>query len=462
MTDVGRVPPQAVEVERQVIGAMLIDSSAPDRVFAVISEDDMYDPTNRRFMRAIRDLHVAGTPIDVVTVTQQLRKDTRNGDINDPVIVLEMTSEASSGANAEYHAAIVREQSILRQMIVVASDITSRAYGEDNAHELIQDVETKLIKLSNSSLTNRDQPLSHGIQKVQSFIQAVERGDHEAAGGSCGYRSIDDILCGLESDLYIVAGRPSQGKTALALNFANRMGKAGHGIGFFSLETSERAISMRSLSIDSHIEQWKFRKGRLTSEDYVALNKSAKTLSEMNFRIDDTSSLTLFELKARIRRARAEFGIDRVFIDYLGLLAMPKANSTNDAVGMMTRGIKGIARDLDIPIFLLCQLSRDSVKRDSKIPALSDLRDSGNIEQDAYGVIFVHRPETYSLPLQSGGPSEGMAEVIIAKNKDGGIGTVEMTFIKEQLRFEEAAPFTVTPPLSSGEPKQREEESMPF
>jgi replicative DNA helicase len=381
-------------------------------------------------------------PVDLITLTEELR---RRGDlekIGGEYYLTELTTKVSSAANIEYHAHIVLERALMRQLIHSSSEVINRAYSEtEDALGLLDEAEQKIFDISEQRMKKSFVTMDNAIHKTMELLESIH-GKHDGVTGvPSGFGQLDEKTGGFQnSDLVIVAGRPSQGKTAFALSVA-RNAALHHtkptSVGIFSLEMSTQQLVMRLMCAEARVDAHKVRTGRLPEDEWKKLSMSVGGLYKAKMFIDDTPGLALLELRAKARRLKVEHDIGLIIVDYLQLMQGPRnAQSREQEISAISRSLKSLAKELNIPVIALSQLNRSVESRNDKRPALSDLRESGAIEQDADVVIFVHRPEMFGFTEQDGEATEGLAEIIIGKQRNGPTDTVKLQFIKQYARFE--------------------------
>ncbi len=451
----GRIPPQAVDVEKAVLGAMLIDREAVPKSLEVLDETAFYSPLHQKIYRAMNGLFDRSEPVDVVTVTEEMRKMGTLDAGSDPLYLTELTMNVSTSANVEYHARIILEKFLMRSLIGSATEMASRAYNEtEDALDLLDDAEAKIFSISERRMKKSFTPLRSALSETMEILQALHGTHGGITGVPSGFAKLDEKTGGFQkSDLIIVAGRPSQGKTALALTMARNA--ALHkdkktSVAIFSLEMAEQQLIIRLLAAEAKVNAHELRTGRLHEDKWKNLSRNVGRLAEANIFIDDTPALSILELRAKARRLKAEQGIGLVIADYLQLIQGPRnAESREREISMISRSLKALAKELNIPVIALSQLNRGVESRGDKRPMLADLRESGAIEQDADVVIFVHRPETYdikTIKTEAGDiDSMGIAEIIIGKQRNGPIGEVYLTFQKEYAGFLNYSPRELDP-----------------
>lgn len=457
-TTEGRVPPQAVEVESAVLGAMLLEKEAIAKVLAIMDPSAFYKPAHQLMYKAMIDLFERSEPVDLITLSEELR---RRGDlekIGGEYYINDLTTKISSAANVEYHAHIVLEKALMRGLIATASEVISKAYTEtEDSLELLDEAEQRIFTISEQRMKKNFVPMSSAVHSTMEMLQSIHGKHSGVTGVPSAFTDLDNLTGGFQnSDLIIVAGRPSQGKTAFVLSVA-RNAAVLHDIpiGFFSLEMSNQQLVMRLICAEARVDAHKVRTGRLPEDEWKKLSMSVGRLYKAKIFIDDTPALTVLELRAKARRLKAEHGIGMIVVDYLQLMQGPRsAQSREQEISAISRSLKALAKELNIPVIALSQLNRAVETRTDKRPVLADLRESGAIEQDADVVLFVHRPEAYGIQEEGGKPTEGRAEIIIGKQRNGPIGSADLSFVKTYAWFGNLARFRddMLPP-----PPEREE-----
>lgn len=437
--------PQAPDVEKTVLGALMIDRDAYAVVCEILRPESFYEPRNQMVYAAIRDLDIEEKPIDILTVTDRLAKNGTLEEVGGPAYVVELSSRVASSANIEYHANIVAQKSLARQLISFASVIETKAFDETiDVENLMQEAEGSLFELSKKTIKQDYVHVSTAVKKSQDKMMRAYANKGELTGITTGFVGLDEKTDGWQnSDLIIIAGRPSMGKTSFALSLlVNASVNMQIPSAFFSLEMSQEQLGDRLASNVTNIEGNKIQKGQLSDVDINIYDKGISPLLHAPMYIDDTQELSVFELRTKARRLVREHGVKLIIIDYLQLMNANgmRFSSRQEEVSKISRSLKGLAKELDIPIIALSQLNRGVESRDGlegKRPQLSDLRESGAIEQDADMVLFVHRPEYYHIYNDDKGRDlHGMAQIIIAKNRKGSTGDVLLTFQGEYTRFE--------------------------
>ncbi|WP_289763947.1 replicative DNA helicase [Paramuribaculum intestinale] len=445
----GRVPPRDLDVEQAVLGALMLEKDAYSVVCDLLKPESFYDPVNSMVYAAIQQLGAAQKPIDMLTVTEQLRLDGNLEKIGGPVVVSELTSRVLSGANVEYHARIVAQKYLARELISFSSDISTKAFDEvHDVDDLLQEAEGRLFEISQRNVKKDVTQINPVIEQAIKQIQAAANRASGLSGLESGFHELDKLTSGWQSsDLIIIAARPAMGKTAFVLSMAKNMAVNYEiPVAIFSLEMSNVQLVNRRISNVCELGGEKIKSGQLSPMEWDQLMSRVKELQDARLYIDDTPSLSILELRTKARRLVREHQVRFIIIDYLQLMNATgmKFGSREQEVSMISRSLKQLAKELDIPIVALSQLNR-SVEtrgkdgdRDSKRPQLSDLRESGAIEQDADIVCFIHRPEYYlrSDTDMEGRNIRGLAEFIVAKHRSGRVDDVKMRFRKEFARFE--------------------------
>jgi len=464
----GNVPPQAVDVEKAVLGAMLMEKEAVPRVLEILDADTFYSPAHRKMFSAMMSLFEKGDPVDAVTVIEELR---RRGELNpeeDPLYVTELTMNVASAANVDYHARIVLEKALMRNLISASAEVVTRAFNEtEDALDLLDEAEAKIFQISERRLKKSFTPIKRAVHETFEMLQDIHGKHSGITGAPTGFPKLDELTGGFQrSDLIIVAGRPSQGKTAFALSVARNAAlykEKPTAIAIFSLEMSEQQLIIRMLSSEAKVNAHDLRTGRLKDDQWSRLSRTAGQLAESKIFIDDSAALSILELRAKARRLKAEQNIGMVIVDYLQLVAGPKNSESREReISTISRSLKALAKELNIPVIALSQLNRAVESRTDRRPMLADLRESGAIEQDADVVLFVHRPESYGIAEirddELGSiPSEGIAEIIIGKQRNGPTRLVRLSFRKEYAGFEKLAPMGIEAMLPPGVSTQTNE-----
>jgi len=444
----GRMPPQAVDVEKSVLGAMLIEREAIPQAIEVLPPDAFYSGKHQKIYAAIRSLFERGNPVDLVTLNEELKRRDQLEDVGGSYYLTELTTEVASAANVEHHARIIAEKSLLRKMIETMTSVVRKAYDPSaDAFELLDEAESQIFQISDNQLRKAAAPMKEVVKDTFEHLETIHGQESGITGVPSGFSKLDDLTSGWQdSDLIIIAARPSMGKTAFAL--ASAQNAATHperptGVAVFSLEMGAQQLAQRMLTSQARVDAHKARTGRMQDDDWQRLARAAGSLSEAEIFIDDTPGLSVLELRAKCRRLKAEHDIGLVVVDYLQLMQASGSNLRSGAnreqeIAHISRSLKGLAKELDIPVVALSQLNRAVENRGGdKRPQLSDLRESGSIEQDADVVAFIYRAERYGITVdEQGNSTEGIAEIIVGKQRNGPIGTVELAFVKQYARFE--------------------------
>jgi replicative DNA helicase len=436
-----KIQPQAKELEEVVLGAMMVEKSAVNAVIDVLQPESFYVEAFGEVFRAIQTLFNNSEPIDLLTVTEQLRKDGKLDMLGGSHRVASLTSRVASSANVEFHARIIAQKHIQRELIRVSNAIIEKAYDEtSDVFDLLDEAESKLFEVAEGNIRKSYESMSTVMRQALDDIEAARNNEDGVSGVPSGFHDLDKITGGWQrSDMIVLAARPGMGKTAFVLSMARNMA-VDHDIpvAVFSLEMSAVQLVQRLISSETEINSDKFRKGNLEEHEYQQLHSRCGKLSKAPLFIDDTPGLNIFELRAKCRRLKAQHGIDMVIIDYLQLMSAgsDKGNREQE-ISSISRSIKGIAKELDVPIIALSQLSRNVETRGGdKRPLLSDLRESGAIEQDADIVAFIYRAEYYGITEHPDGiDTAGLGELILAKHRHGALDTIKMKFVKNLAKF---------------------------
>ena len=439
--------PNSIEAEVAVLGGLILDNESWDKVADILQVNDFYNEQHRKIFSCIVDLVEQGTPFDVVTVNEKMNL---SDDKSISTYLSEIISQTPSAANIKAYANIVREQSILRQLIHVSNNLIEKSNkGGIDSKALLDEAEQKIFSISEESVK-----ANNGFQSINDLVgeslkQIEERAENGEAvtGVATGFTDFDNKTTGLQGgDLIIVAGRPSMGKTSFAMNLAEYASLKNDAVtAIFSMEMSGTQLSTRLISSMGRINQQKIRTGKLTDDDWPRLTNAVALLSKANIYIDDTASLTPIDIRARARRLKREKGLDLIVIDYMQLMQLSN-NSENRATELsaISRSLKALARELDVPVVALSQLNRSLENRTDKRPIMSDLRESGAIEQDADVIAFIYRDEVYN----EDSPDKGKAEIIVAKQRNGPTFKTTLTFLGECTRFENYTPEIYSSPES--------------
>jgi replicative DNA helicase len=436
----GKVPPHSIEAEESVIGGILLDNSAVDRVLESVTPEDFYRDAHRKIMHAIVDLNGRLEPVDLVTLAEALKNRNELQDVGGAAYLAELSERVPTAAHVAYYARIIKEKSVLRHLIQASNEIGMRCYeAQSDIEAFVDEAEHRIYAIAErktrpSFFRVRDIV----VESMKAVEQLYERREL-VTGVPTGYVDLDRKTAGLQpGDLIIIAGRPSMGKTALALNVAQYAAlEAGTGVAIFSLEMSKEQLVLRLLCSEARVDQSKVRAGFAAERDYPKLAIAAERLAEAPIYIDDTPALSVLELRAKARRLKRERDADLglVIVDYLQLMRGLTSDSREQEISSISRSLKALAKELDVPVIALSQLNRQVESRADKRPLMADLRESGAIEQDADVIAFLYRPWVYD-PKNA---DERDAEVIIGKQRNGPTGSVPLTFFAEYTRFENRA-----------------------
>lgn len=438
-----KVPPHSIEAEQSVLGGLMLDNRAWDQVSDRLRESDFYRHENRLIFRAMARLMELSSPVDVLTVSELLRSSHELDQAGGEVFLFELANNTPTAANIAAYADIVRERSVLRQLIAAANDIANSAFDVQgrNIVELLDNAERTVFSISESGSRGTSGPVNvkEYLAKTMDKIDTLFHSNSAITGVPTGYYEFDEMTSGLQSsDLVIIAGRPSMGKTTYAMNIAEHVAiKSRLPVLVFSMEMPGEAIVMRLLSSLCRIDQLRIRTGKLADEDWPRISSTVSMLSEAPLFIDDTPALSPAEMRSRARRLSKEHGqLGLIVVDYLQLMQVPGNNENRTAeISEISRSLKGLAKELKVPVIALSQLNRGLEQRADKRPIMSDLRESGAIEQDADLIVFIYRDEVYN----ENSPDKGTAEIIIAKQRNGPIGKVRLTFLGQYTCFENFA-----------------------
>lgn len=434
-----KIAPHSIEAEQAVLGGLMLDNNAWDKVADILTEADFYRQDHRLIFNAIAELASTAQPYDVVTLSERLDNNSQFTQTNGLAYLAELANNTPSAANIAAYANIVRERAILRNLISASTSICESCYKPEgrSSEQLLDEAEQIIFNIAEQGAKSRGDFVSikELLVKTVDRIDALFQQDEPITGVSTGFTDLDDMTSGLQnSDLIIVAGRPSMGKTTFAMNIAeNAAVKLQKPVAIFSMEMPGEQIVMRMLSSLGKIDQHRVRTGKLNDEDWPRLTSAVGLLAEAKVFIDDTPALTPNELRARARRLKREHDLSLIVIDYLQLMQVPNAgqNRTNE-ISEISRSLKALAKELQVPVIALSQLNRSLEQRPNKRPVMSDLRESGAIEQDADVIAFIYRDEVYN----EDSPDQGTAEIIIGKQRNGPIGTLRLTFLGQYTRFE--------------------------
>lgn len=434
-----KLPPQDIEAEKSLLGSLMLDKEAITKVADILHSEDFYKRNNQYIYQVIEDLFTRGEPIDLISVSSRLKEKNQLENIGGTAYLTELINTVPTASHVMTYAKIVQKKRILRDLITAGTEISLMGYEEENeSDDLLDSAERRIFSITQKNLTQSFLPIKPFLEEAFERIERISKQKGALRGISTGFNGLDSILSGLQnSDLIILAARPSMGKSSLALDIAKNVAlKEKKPVGLFSLEMSKDQLIDRLISSESNIDSWKLRQGMLSTDgdqnDFVCIQHALGTLSEAPIFIDDASSCSVLQMRAMARRLQASHGLGLIVVDYLQLIEPNnKIMNSVQQITEISRQLKGLARELNVPVLALSQLSRAVEQRTPKIPRLSDLRDSGSIEQDADVVLFIYREDVY----QEESPRKGIADIIIAKHRNGPIGRVELFFDKQRACF---------------------------
>ncbi len=434
-----KLPPQNVEAEKSVLGSMLIDEEAIGHALEIINENWFYNEAHRKIYHTILDLYNERKNVDLITLSDKLKSENVLDQIGGVTYLSSIIDFVPTSANVQHYAHIVKEKGVLRALIKNATQIISRCYDTtNNVEEVVDDAERLIFEIADLRQKQKTANIKDLVKSsIETLDRLYQRKEH-ITGIPTGFTKFDNMTSGLQnSDLIIIAGRPSMGKSALAVSIAEKVAiEYNQSVGIFSLEMSKEQLVQRMLCSQARVDAHKVRSGFLSPSDWPKLTAAAGRLSESKIFIDDTPAISALELRAKARRLKANYDVQLIILDYLQLMRSPiTTDNRQQEISEISRSLKALARELSVPIIALSQLSRAVESRQDHKPQLSDLRESGAIEQDADLVILLMREEYYN-PTEE---NKGVADVIIAKQRNGPVGTVKLAFIKEYMRFENLA-----------------------
>jgi replicative DNA helicase len=437
-----KTPPQFLEGERAILGGLLIDNDAVPKVLATLTPEDFYREAHRNIFYAIVDLFNKNEPVDLITLTSGLKEKGVFENVGGALFLMELIDAVPSAANIIHYAKVVKEKSILRQLISAATEISTRCYDEQqDVDEFLDEAEQILFRVGESRIGTGFYHIQDLMKTSFQTIESLYERKENITGVSSGFRDLDAMTAGFQnSDLIIVAGRPSMGKTSLALNIAmNAATDAAKPTAIFSLEMSKEQIALRILCSKAKVNLKSLRTGFLTPEDWARLTLAVGSISDSPLYVDDTPAISTLEIRAKARRLKKEKDLGLIIVDYLQLMKGPaRADSREKEISDISRSLKALAKELNIPIIALSQLNRKVEERPNKRPQLADLRESGAIEQDADVIIFIYRDEVYNKSEDN--PKKGEAEIIIGKQRNGPIGMVTAFFDAKYSTFRPYSP----------------------
>lgn len=439
----GKVMPQAIPLEEAVLGAVMLDKDGFPSIIEILRSETFYLPAHQEIFNVMSTLFGKSQPIDLLTVHEALKKNGKLEEIGGISYLMQLTNKVASAANIEFHARIIAQKFIQRELINVSTKIIKDAYEDaKDVLDLLDEAERGLYDITDQNLNTGYESLSSLAVKARKEIEAVSQQGSEMTGVTTGFVELDKMTNGWQSaDLIIVAARPGMGKTAFTLSLAKNAATSGKAVAFFSLEMANVQLVQRLISMEAHVNSKKLRNGQLDEQEWKRLHDAVDKLSTVPIYIDDTPGINIFELRAKCRRLKQNHDISMIIIDYLQLMAgapNDKRGNREQEISSISRALKGLAKELHVPVIALSQLSRAVESRGGdKRPQLSDLRESGAIEQDADIVTFIYRPGYYGVEEGDAGVPTDLTEIIIAKHRNGSLGTVNLRFVPHFVKFED-------------------------
>jgi replicative DNA helicase len=434
-----KLPPQNIEAEQSVLGGILIENEAVNKVMEILTAEDFYRDAHRKIFNVLINLSERDEPADLITMTNELRKINQLDFVGGASYIASLIDSVPTAANIEYYARIVKEKAILRKLIQTSTEIITQSYQDrGDVEEFLDEAERAFFQISEKKVKPSFYPIRQIVKESFKTIERLFEKKELVTGVPSGFRDLDQRTAGFQpSDLIIVAGRPSMGKTAFCLNLAQYAAiEKKIPVAIFSLEMSKEQLVIRMLCSEAHVEGTRLRTGFLTESDWPRLTLAAGNLSDAPIFIDDTAALSILELRAKARRLNAEHGLGMLIIDYLQLMrGRSRVESRQQEISEISRSLKALAKEINIPVIAVSQLSRRTEERQGMRPQLSDLRESGAIEQDADLILFIYRDEVYNRSEDN--PNRGKAEVIIGKQRNGPIGKVDLAFLDKFTSFKE-------------------------
>ena len=451
--EMGRIPPQAVDLEKAVLGAMMLEKNAVTDTIDILLQESFYDPKHQYIFGAIKELFGSSKPIDILTVTDILKKNGELEAAGGAVYISQLTNRIASTAHVEYHARVISEKYIKRELIRMSSEVMKEAFDDTNdVFDVLNKAGGDLFKIAENNMGKAVDVMQNVVREAIEEIEKASQNGDGISGVPTGFFALDKLTAGWQrSDMIVLAARPAMGKTAFVLSMArNTAVDFNQGVAIFSLEMSSVQLVKRLISSETRIPAEKLRKGDLRDDEFQQLHSRITKLSTAPIYIDDTPGISVFDLRAKCRRLKMQYDIQMVIIDYLQLMTAGGSKGQGNReqeISTISRSIKEIAKELNIPIIALSQLSRSVEQRGGdKKPVLSDLRESGAIEQDADIVSFIYRPEYYGfLQDEDGNSNAGIGEIIVAKHRNGALDSIRLRFIKEFARFDNLEGFDESP-----------------
>lgn len=433
MENLGRSLPHSIDVEQSLLGAMILDIEAVTTASEILKKDDFYKEGHKILYQVMLDMYRNNETIDTLLLKSKLETLGVLQEIGGLEYISKLTDAGILTTNAAHYSKVIEEKSVLRRLIRTSSEIMTKGYNSENADILLEKAEQSIFDISQKKNREGFTHINDILETTYDQIEALAEAGGKITGLSTGFEQIDEKTSGLQkSDLILVAARPSMGKTSLAINICQNAALSGKHVAIFSLEMAKEQLVQRMLSTEALIKVGDVRDGNLTDDDWIALSKASASLSKANVYIDDTPGINLMEMRAKARRLKMEHGIDLIMIDYLQLMSSADGGeSRQQEISAISRGLKGLAREMDCPLIALSQLSRAPEQRADHRPILSDLRDSGAIEQDADIVMFLYRDEYYNKETED----KGIGELIIAKQRNGETGTIKLAWLGQYTKF---------------------------
>lgn len=436
--DTLKIPPNNPEAEQFVLGSLLLDKNAITKVADMLTPSDFYNPAHEKIYETILDLYEKRRPIDILSLANRLKELDKLQDVGGSGYLAELTNQVTTPSHVDHYAKLVKEKRVLRDLIKASAEITESAFSPTKEFDvLLDDIEQKILNISQKSLPQNFTPIREELKSAYERIESLHEHKEALRGVPTGFTQLDNLLSGLQkSDFIVLGARPSLGKTSFALDVARHAAlKANVTVGFFSLEMSREQVVDRFISAESQVPLWKLRTGRVSSElEFQMIQDALDKLSRAPIFIDDSPSPNILQMRSAARRLQVEHGLGLLIVDYLQLIA-PRKNSDNlvAQVTEISRGLKALARELEVPLLALSQLSRAVDQREHKVPKLHDLRESGSIEQDADVVLFIYRKDRDRIDVPP--EEQNMAQIIIAKHRNGPLGSVDLKFDPERVSF---------------------------
>ncbi|HOK49754.1 MAG TPA: replicative DNA helicase [Sedimentibacter sp.] len=435
LTNLGRIPPHNAEAEQTVLASCMIDHSAVEKVVNILNYDDFYFEANKEIYDSIKQIHMQNIPVDAVTVFEELKKRGKIDYIGGFEYLATLTENIITSKSVEAYCNIIKEKATLRKLISVSQEIIEKSYKEDDdVQKIIELAEQRIFSVSQNRSINTFSEIKEVLMTVFNQLEERAKTGGGITGLSTGYTDLDKMTSGLQkSDLILIAARPSMGKTALALNIAMNVVKNGASVALFSLEMSKEQYVQRIISQESMVDSTKLRTGSLDDDDWTRIINTMSMISNCKIYIDDTPSVTLYEMMSKCRRLKIEKGLDLIVVDYLQLMTDGRGTENRQQeISNISRGLKSLARELNCPVVALSQLTRAPEHRTDHRPVMADLRESGSIEQDADVVMMLYRDEYYNKEESE---KKGITDVIITKQRNGPVGTVELAWIGQYTKF---------------------------